>query len=551
MKNQTINLGILLDSAEIPAWQYYLIEQLLASTYVSVSIVVVNEINDSVHSQIGSGTFYRAFQRHENRRKDFHPDACEPRFANDLFVSDKTGQRPPFFTCDSSRDREKLRCKLADVQLDVILALGCLQSIVALSDLARFGVWYFWHDYGQTHKVDGSSVGFWEVLSSRPYVRSALVIRKPDLAEAVSAYESYSAVHFRSPLQTRNEHLWKILFFVPRALRRLYEIGPDDFFTDIGKWPNSDPIQKSANQWPLTNSRLLIPMVRYAIRRLWLKLEWKLFHERWALMYSTSGCTRDLTTFKLISPPTGRFWADPSALQRNGTNFIFFEDASIRTGRGHISVMRMDRDGVYGAPTNILDKPYHLSYPFVFEWDGVTYMVPESAENHTIELYRCIEFPYRWEFVHNLMENLAAYDATFVEYDQLWWMFVNIQQHSGASNWDELCLFYSDSPISQDWHPHPRNPIVSDVRSARPAGRIYEQNGQLHRPSQNCSFRYGYALNINRILELTKTTYREQLVRTIEPNWSSSIRAVHTLNCVDGLTLIDVMHRSRKKPLVR
>jgi hypothetical protein len=291
-------------------------------------------------------------------------------------------------------------------------------------------------------------------------------------------------------------------------------------------------------------------MVRYAIRRLWLKLERRLFHERWVLMYSTSGSTRDLATFKLISPPTGRFWADPYALQRDGTNFVFFEDASISTGRGHISVMRMERNGAYNAPTKILDKPYHLSYPFVFEWDGATYLVPESAENHTIELYRCIEFPNRWEFVHNLMENIAAYDATFIEYDQLWWMFVNIRQHAGASTWDELCLFYSDSPISQDWQPHPQNPIVSDVRSARPAGRIFMQNGQLHRPSQNSSFRYGYALNINRILELTKTSYREQLVRTIEPNWSSSIRGVHTLSCVDRLTLIDVMHRSRKNPFV-
>ena len=130
-------------------------------------------------------------------------------------------------------------------------------------------------------------------------------------------------------------------------------------------------------------------------------------------------------------------------------------------------------------------------------------MIPESAENRTIELYRFRVFPDDLEFVHILMENVEAYDATLEEYNGLWWMFANVKPHAGASSWDELCLFYSDSPISSTWHPHPLNPVVSDVRCARPAGNLFVQDIYLYRPSQNSSHRYGYGLNINRILDLT------------------------------------------------
>ncbi len=39
--------------------------------------------------------------------------------------------------------------------------------------------------------------------------------------------------------------------------------------------------------------------------------------------------------------------------------------------KGHISVIRMDEQGVYSEPVKVLERPYHLSYPFVFEWEGV------------------------------------------------------------------------------------------------------------------------------------------------------------------------------------
>jgi len=216
------------------------------------------------------------------------------------------------------------------------------------------------------------------------------------------------------------------------------------------------------------------------------------------------------------------------------------------TGKGHISLITMDEKGNYNQPEIVLDKPYHLSYPFVFEHEDDYYMIPESGANKTIDLYRCIEFPDKWEFQMNLMENVRAVDATVFYHNGKWWMFANLIENDGASLWDELFLFYSDDLFNTDWQPHPLNPIVSDCKFARPAGKIFVENGRIYRPSQNCSTRYGYGFNLHEITSLDENHYAEDLVTRVEPNWDKHIIGTHTFNRVNSLHIIDAIYKRRK-----
>lgn len=210
--------------------------------------------------------------------------------------------------------------------------------------------------------------------------------------------------------------------------------------------------------------------------------------------------------------------------------------------------MSDDGTGRFGPPTPVIQRPYHLSYPFVFDWQGEHYLIPESADNRTIELYRCKRFPDEWEFVHNLMENIQAYDSTLLEHGGRWWLFANTREHAAASSWDELSIFHADHPLSRNWSPHPDNPVTSDVRCARPAGPVFECRGRLIRPSQDSSRRYGYALKFNEIVELNQNSYRETTVERLEPGWNRSIRAVHSFSRAGGLSFIDAICRSPGRP---
>ena len=49
--------------------------------------------------------------------------------------------------------------------------------------------------------------------------------------------------------------------------------------------------------------------------------------------------------------------------------------------------------GNWTNPKVVISNKYHMSYPFVFNYEGVCYMIPESAENGSLELYICHKFP--------------------------------------------------------------------------------------------------------------------------------------------------------------
>jgi hypothetical protein len=137
-------------------------------------------------------------------------------------------------------------------------------------------------------------------------------------------------------------------------------------------------------------------------------------------------------------------------------------------------------------------------------------------------------------------------DPTVFQHEGRWWMFVNEAETEGASTWDELFVYHSDSPLSGHWIPHRRNPVVSDTRSARPAGRLFERDGRLYRPSQDCSGHYGYGLNICEVTALTEREYSERVVTRVQPTWDKRVISTHTLNHAGGLTVADGQLRRRR-----
>jgi len=249
-------------------------------------------------------------------------------------------------------------------------------------------------------------------------------------------------------------------------------------------------------------------------------------------------------SFTPLVPDKDRYWGDPFVLQRDGRYFVFVEEKLYATGRGRIACLELAPDGSLVSQRVVLDRDYHLSYPFVFEHGAEVFMIPESSANRTVELYRCMQFPDRWEFVKVLLRDIYAVDATLLEHAGRTWLFANIKEESGSSL-NALHLYWAEGPLAGTWNSHPQNPIVRDIGSARPAGRIFIQDGQLIRPSQDSTRRYGHALNFNRITRLDEEGYGEETVATFAPT-GGKIRATHTFNQAGGLTIIDAVIRRPK-----
>jgi hypothetical protein len=172
-------------------------------------------------------------------------------------------------------------------------------------------------------------------------------------------------------------------------------------------------------------------------------------------------------------------------------------------------------------------------------------MMPESAQNATVELYRCVDFPLRWKLEKVLLRDVRLVDATLHRGAGRWWMFANAAPGASRMFDDELHLFHAER-LTGEWQPHARNPVKSDARCARPAGRLYWRDGALYRPAQICVPRYGAGLSINRVLQLTPQAYAEREVARVLPDAGGGIIGLHTVNRAGPLTVLDAFARRRR-----
>ena len=211
-----------------------------------------------------------------------------------------------------------------------------------------------------------------------------------------------------------------------------------------------------------------------------------------------------------------------------------------KTRKAHISVLKLDKEGNLLSSERIIEKPYHLSYPFIFELNGEYYMIPESRGDRSIQLYICRNFPDKWEFVRNLKEEIAATDSTLFYYSDKWWLFTSVDVlNNPAVPFSELFLYFADDLFSGHWISHPMNPIVTDIKTSRPAGNIFVFNNKIYRPSQDCSGSYGKAFNLNQIVKLSEEFYEEIQISKVEPDWDRKIIGTHTINFNNNIVVID------------
>lgn len=239
----------------------------------------------------------------------------------------------------------------------------------------------------------------------------------------------------------------------------------------------------------------------------------------------------------IIADPGHRFYADPFPVNWQGRTFVFFEDLDHRVGKGTISAVEFDGTGPKGPVIPVLEEPWHLSYPFLIEHDGELWMIPESSERRDVAIYRCVDFPGKWERHTTLLSGLELGDATIVWHDGLHYLFGATRDGAGGYS-DTLSIFHAEH-LFGPWLPHARNPIMVDRASARPAGHFVTIDGQLWRPVQDCSNGYGAALGLAEITELSPTLFKQIVRHTLAPDRQWPGRKLHTLNRSGRLEVID------------
>lgn len=549
-KNQKkIRVALLVDSLQVPAWAYRMLSLLQQSQKAEIVLILKNQSAATVESGLFSrlkkivGRRYLAYLLHrkvDRRLGSTGKDPFLPASLEALMPDAKVVSVVPLATEYSDRLPESVCEQIVEAEVDLGIRLGFRILRGPVLSAPKYGVWSYHHGDAKTNR--GGPPCFWEVMEGWPVTGATLQILSEDLDAGLVLSRTFSTTDPSLVERNKRRVYWNSAPLLPRAVERLYDLGGEKFFEELETQNRELSFYSGRLYRTPTNAEMMAASARYLARIFGQKILAQLRAQRWMLFFrfqDTSGPATSLRKFKILVPPCGHQWADPFSVCDSGTYHLFFEDLRTATGKAGISCMTYDEETGWSHPFEVLRRDYHLSYPFVFGHEGSYYMIPETAENRTIELYKSSSFPAEWEMVEVLMTDISARDTTLVYRDGLWWMFTCTQEYSEMSTWQELSLFYSENLLGGEWKAHPRNPIVSDARFARPAGRLFEKNGHLYRPSQNCGGCYGSSISLNRVKRLTRTHYEEQRVGGIEPSWSASVERVHTLNHCKKLTVVD------------
>jgi hypothetical protein len=552
---EPLRVGLLIDSLRQPQWVRTIIEGIQRSDFARVALIVENGDVDRPERGFVRKVLknrqrlaYVLYTRLDERLFRKTPDAFTEVSIADLLADVPTRRVTPIKKRFSDYFTDDDVAAIREFDLDVVLRLGFRILRGEALKIARYGVWSYHHGDNLVNR--GGPAGFWEVMDNEPTTGSVLQILSDELDNGRVIYRSHAPTDDRSVHRNKDNFYRKSATFVLRKLKDVAERGPRAFEDPLGA--TFTPYTRRLYREP-SNREMIASGLRLAGRYAADKLKHQVFLDQWALAYrlhpDAPGPDPGFHRFKFLLPPPDRFWADPFPVRANGRHYIFVEELPFRTNVGHISVLELNERGELRRSARVLAKDHHLSYPFLFEWQGEHFMIPETGANRSIEVYRARSFPDEWQLETVLMDGVYAVDATLADVNGSWWMFVNIAV-DGAANTDELHIFQAPSPFGP-WRSHRRNPVKSDGRCARPAGRLFHWNGELYRPSQDCSGRYGSAIVINKVNQLNECEYRETAVSRIEPKWAPNLLATHTLNSAPGLTVTDVLIRRRRSVFSR
>ena len=288
--------------------------------------------------------------------------------------------------------------------------------------------------------------------------------------------------------------------------------------------------------------RFLVFLLKIGYRRIIEKVRWMFFIGQWGvgtvrMPVSALIEAEERPNVEWIPQKKNHdFIADPMAVKWKGKLVLLAEEFVGSESKGRI--VQLDDRYPTGQREVAINLPHHLSYPYLLEYDDKLFCIPESgtAKNVCAHLYN--ESLNEWEHYAVLMDNVEeAYDATVFQHGEYWWLFYCERINSCIV---KLRACYSDSPFGS-WTEHQLNPLTTDIQSSRPGGPPFYHKNSLYRFGQNSGKRYGAAVSLCRIDELTPTSYVEKKLKTLAPSESGDYgKGFHTVVGIDEeTTLVD------------
>ena len=550
-----LKIAILIDDLHLPKFQSVIVDELKNLKCCEKIYFIKKQKSYDPYAKNTKFMFFRFVKQLDKKIFARNTPYLEQESMHELIEKDHLIEVETIESDFFDKTKDEYIEKIKALNLDVVLNFSYKYITDDLLKVAKYGLWEYRHNF--------MPPAFWEVTENMPYTEVFLE-RVGNALECGYVLDSYKTVtHQKSMLKNYEQIMWRSHMMVIYNLQRL-AYNPTEYFSDKEKktyFYDLPQLQKNADkklfdfQFSFSDDKgrkipsnfqtvkvlckLLTKYMKFIVRRFF-KMD------RWIILFSKNQNGKinpDLSTYKRLPLPSNDYFqADPFIIDEGEDSYLFYEELDYKTLKGYLLVSRYDeKNDTFSNPQEIMRREYHLSYPNVFKVDKKYFMIVESHENNTIDLYEAEVFPLKWKKIKTMMHDIKAVDATLHKHSDKWWMFVNIAKKDGFSLNDELYIFYCDNFLTDEWKPHILNPVKCDVTSARPAGSLIQKDGRLFRPAQNCSGVYGRGLVINEISELNENVYKERTLQQIRADFADDLVAVHTFNASKKFSVIDAI----------
>ena len=232
--------------------------------------------------------------------------------------------------------------------------------------------------------------------------------------------------------------------------------------------------------------------------------------------------------YNVIINPDGYWLADSLLFGDTNCIYLFVEAYEKEIGLGRIGVFRFD--GIKFTDFRvILKQPYHLSYPYVFKYKNEYYMIPESSAIKTVQLYKAVEFPMKWEKISVLIYGNYV-DTTVTPINES-----EYQIYTYDMDKSELVTAILNM---KDRSMIILNRFDDPQYLKRAGGNVFEIGDNMYRALQNNTYFYGQSLSI---VDCKKNEIYEIITpEKIKCTGGKSFRRVHTYSNVMGINAIDL-----------
>lgn len=539
MNTYPLKIGLVIDDVYLPAWQMTMLRRIKAQAHAQIKLVLITVKPKTSLLSLVKLSFFKNIRVLESNLFETTQAADQLISINELWHDDPV-------KLNSTKAKELYFSE----EVNLVINLSSSSELPSyLAKEANYGVWQYFYNSHLERSADWA--GLKEFNLGENGALTGVSVNSPYFENSVYLWISYTS---RQCLlsKTHDNLLWKMVEFIPVLCAQASQFESGKAFIQnrfLKTLEDKKNYLDKINNYSLITTNFLAFLFGFLyahLNRLFNKIA---LDKQWVLLKTEQSPVKNFQKIEkstLLYQSSEGFVADPCLVEENGESYVFFEEYVKANKRGRLVCAKLQDLEAKRSPFVILEKDYHLSYPFVFKSEGVWYLIPESAENHTVDLYKCLQFPQKWEFVKSLLTGVDAYDATLHQHLGRWWMFVNLRPHNSISPNELLYLFSAESLLAEHWQAHPDNPIIQHADKARSAGALFEVDGVIYRPSQNCAGSYGRGLNLNAIIEWNEKTYKEQTIDQCIPKNKSLLDGMHSLSCL-GSTIISDGIYTRKR----